>query len=561
MASSDGNALWPPGTVRLEDPNAPTGQDIILQPQPTDDPNDPLNWAQWRKYVNIGLVCLYVAYTAEFINAGAPTWGLMHDQLGFSYEILNDSYAAGCAALAVGSLLLIPFALKFGRRPLYLFSTVLQFCLSIWSAKMQTVADLMLINVLQCLFGSLAEVIVQMTIADLFFVHQRGKMNALYVWVWLLSSYLGMLIAGFVAKGQGWRWVWWWNAIIFGVSIFIVGFGYEETKYSPPASSHVSNMPPATEDNMDNTSFVEGKKSTDLKETQSNPPVADLASIPAAEHASPTHITTVKINPNIPKKTYWQRLAITTTTQSSGGSNDSFLHHMYQPLILLTTIPAIAYAALVYGILVGLGDVMSTTLSTFLTRPPYNFDSSQVGLMALPRMIGVTIGALIIGPMSDWWIVWLSRRRGGIYEPETRLWCIIPFLLFVPVGALMFGIGLNNGLPWPIIAVGLALYNIGVTPINSIIITYLTDSYREVIGDALVGVTVVRNTFSTAFIFALSPWIAAIGIKYVLVTILLIACLILMVFGVFIRYGRTFRERSASRYEYYAQRQYKDRMF
>lgn len=81
----------------------------------------------------------------------------------------------------------------------------------------------------------------------------------------------------------------------------------------------------------------------------------------------------------------------------------------------------------------------------------------------------------------------------------------------------------------------------------------------QIIGDALVGVTVVRNTFSTAFIFAMTPWIAAIGLKWVLVTILLIACAILMFFGVFIRYGKTFRSHTASRYEYYAARQYKDR--
>lgn len=71
-------------------------------------------------------------------------------------------------------------------------------------------------------------------------------------------------------------------------------------------------------------------------------------------------------------------------------------------------------------------------------------------------MVSVTIGALIIGPMGDWWVVWLSRRRGGIYDAKMRLWCIIPFLLFAPLGTLMFDISLNNGLPQPIIAVGLA---------------------------------------------------------------------------------------------------------
>jgi MFS family permease len=470
------NTLWPPGTVLLEKMNAASGPDLILQPRPSPDPNDPLNWTLWRKYLNMGLVCFYVAMVAEFINVSTPTWSPMERELGFSYEILNNSYAAGCAALAIGSLLLIPFALKFGRRPLYLFSTVAQFALSVWSAKMRTVVDLMLINILQCLFGSLAEVIVQMTIADVFSVHQRGRMNTIYVWVWMLSGYLGSFIDGFVAAGQGWRWVWWWNVIIFGVAMFVVAFGYEETKFIP--------SPSLTGDNISKSAPPEdlgsSSKSADDKTVAPVPGTVDIMAIPAAEGKAPSPYVPVTVDTTIPRKTYWQRLAIINTTSSSTQSNSSFFQHMYQPLILLTTIPAVTYTALVYGILVGLGDVMSTTLSTFLPQAPYNFSTDQVGLMSLPRMIGVTIGALAIGPISDWWIVFLSRRRGGVYDPEMRLWCIVLFLFFVPAGALLFGFGLDGGLPWPVIAVGLVLYNIGVTLINSIVLTYLTDSYTEV---------------------------------------------------------------------------------
>lgn len=493
-SSTGSNSMWPPGTLCLADVTASDRKAIILQPRPSDDPNDPLNWTSWRKYLNMGLVCFYVAMVAEFINASTPTWGPMETELGFTGEILNDSYAAGCAALAVGSVILIPFALKFGRRPLYLFSTVVQFAVSIWSAKMQTVGDLMAVNVIQCFFGSLAEAIVQMTIADLFFVHQRGRMNALYVWSWLLSSYMGILVAGFVASGLGWRWIWWLNAIIFGVAFFVVGFGYEETKFCPPLSLTTTDVPlngtnenqsivcnPQDQDTKkDESEKVEGKSSAEMRRLYAEQGATDLFPIETANKTPSDNITALTINSNIPMKTYWQRIALTTTTASPGAANDSFYRHMYQPLIILMTIPAITWTALVYGILVALGDVMSTTMSAYLPGPPYNFSPYEVGLMSLPRMIGVTIGALIVGPLSDWWIVFLSRRRNGIFEPEMRLWCMIPFLPFVVAGALLFAIGLSDHRPWPVIAVGLALYNIGVTPINTLTITYLTDSYKDV---------------------------------------------------------------------------------
>lgn len=61
-----------------------------------------------------------------------------------------------------------------------------------------------------------------------------------------------------------------------------------------------------------------------------------------------------------------------------------------------------------------------------------------------------------------------------------RLWAMVPFLPFAPAGAFMFGIGLNNGDPWPVLAVGYAICSFGTTPISSIALTYITDSYTEV---------------------------------------------------------------------------------
>ncbi|KIW87922.1 uncharacterized protein Z519_11507 [Cladophialophora bantiana CBS 173.52] len=54
--------------------------------------------------------------------------------------------------------------------------------IAIWSARVQNVADLMLVNILGRFVGALGEVMIQMTVADVFFVHQRGLMNSIYIW-------------------------------------------------------------------------------------------------------------------------------------------------------------------------------------------------------------------------------------------------------------------------------------------------------------------------------------------------------------------------------------------
>lgn len=61
-----------------------------------------------------------------------------------------------------------------------------------------------------------------------------------------------------------------------------------------------------------------------------------------------------------------------------------------------------------------------------------------------------------------------------------RLWAMAPFVPFVPLGALLFGVALERGWSWWVVAVGNAVCQFGVTPISSLALTYVTDSYADV---------------------------------------------------------------------------------
>lgn len=62
---------------------------------------------------------------------------------------------------------------------------------------------------------------VQITVADLFFIHQRGLMNSIYIWVANTGANLAPVAAGFITDSQGWRWVWWYFVIFFGVTLLM----------------------------------------------------------------------------------------------------------------------------------------------------------------------------------------------------------------------------------------------------------------------------------------------------------------------------------------------------
>lgn len=82
------------------------------------------------------------------------------------------------------------------------------------------------------------------------------------------------------------------------------------------------------------------------------------------------------------------------------------------------------------------------------------------------------------------------------------------------------------------------------------------DAYVQVIGDALVAVTFTRNALGTIFVFALSPWIAQVGVANVYVTVGVIGIVVLLFILVFVWKGKHMRRWTATRYRTYADRQF-----
>lgn len=397
----------------------------------------------------------------------------MNRELDFSYALLNDSYAAGCASLAIGAILLIPLALKFGRRPVYIFSTAVQCGLCVWLAEMKSVLDLMIPSIMVSFVGALAEVLVQMTVADVYFVHQRGRVNTIYYWIMAVGTHLPPVAGGYITLSQGWRWVWWWVAILLGTGLVGLVFLYEETMFPRHIDGvQVTNSsgmgPSADKERQDLQVKRDGGR---IEEAQPRRPGEN-----GIEEANP-RLFSIEIDHSIPKKTYWNKLRLWTVSPTP------FIHvvcHIYEPLVILFTFPAILFMAIVYGVSTTCATVTVTTLSSVMTLPPYNFGAQEIGLMGIPPFIGVSLSSLMCGPLMDWVVLVLARRNGGIFEPEMRLWVPLVFTPFVPAGLFMFGIGLDNGTHWLLPAFGLALMGFGMVPASSAALTYLTDSYTEV---------------------------------------------------------------------------------
>jgi MFS family permease len=118
-----------------------------------------------RKTVQITLLSFYGMMVFALLTIAVPLWQDMNVQLGFTYPELNNSYGISAASMSFGCVVFTPFALRYGRRPVYIVTSLLMFICSIWSAKMKTVGDLYGTNFVMGLAGSVNEALYQMTVS------------------------------------------------------------------------------------------------------------------------------------------------------------------------------------------------------------------------------------------------------------------------------------------------------------------------------------------------------------------------------------------------------------
>ena len=317
---------------------------------------------------------------------------------------------------------------------------------------------------------------------------------------------------------------------------------YEETKYVQTMSGHST-----TQNEAALTSEVEATyRKNSLQAEDTDPKEPELGSVERTRSV---------INTGIPSKTYRQRMALWTPTPGS------IIHHFYQPIIVLFTFPAVTYTALTYGITLATFAIMTSVQATYMLLPPYNFTAIGVGLMNLPPFIGSVLGFFVGGYLNDISILYLSKRNGGIFEPEMRLWLAIPAIICVPAGILMFGIGLAYGIAWPLLAVGYGLWGFGFVVSSDIALAYCTDCYQDIIGDALVGIVFSRNVFSVIVLFTITPWITGMGIQNLhILTAAIIFVVLLIPLGL-LKWGKWARVWTEPRYREYAMRQPTSRTF
>lgn len=166
--------------------------------------------------------------------------------------------------------------------------------------------------------------------------------------------------------------------------------------------------------------------------------------------------------------------------------HDNWLRVAFRPFVLYAY-PAILWSSVVYSLSVGWLIVLSESVSLiYKNRETYNFTSLQTGLVYISPFIGGILGTAVAGKVSDLIVRFMSRRNGGIYEPEYRLVMAIPIALTTGIGLMGFGWSAQERDNWIVPTVFFGIISFGCSLGSTTAITFAVDSYRVYAGEALV---------------------------------------------------------------------------
>ena len=105
-----------------------------------------------------------------------PDWKVT----GMSSAIAKTAYFFNCTALfqGLGNLVWMPLINKYGRRPVYMTAFTIYTITAIWCAVAKQYANFLVARIVMGIAAGAGECLAPVTIADIFFLHERGTMTA-----------------------------------------------------------------------------------------------------------------------------------------------------------------------------------------------------------------------------------------------------------------------------------------------------------------------------------------------------------------------------------------------
>ena len=379
---------------------APDGRTILI-PQPSDDPNDPLNWSPFRKH----LVLIIISMTAFLPDYGSATGAVtLLPQAAvwkLSPDYVNHSQVGNVFMLGAGGIFVAFLSAYFGRLPVLFWFLLVAVATAIWCAAATTFDSFMAARILNGFFSTVSQAGGLMFINDMFFFHQRARKINIWAGFIILSPYFGPLFAAFIINTQSWPVPFWVYVAETALCFVLVILFVDETYYDRriPAEQQ-----PQRKSRIMRLIGIEQRR----------------------QHLLPNTFT----------QALWRPFAV-----------------LLKPTVFLSSL----YYLLTFAWVVGI----NTTLAIFLT-PLYNFGPKQIGFFYFTPITAAILGEIVGHWMHDFIAKQYIHKHNGHFEPEVRLraiWFSTPWMI---AGLILLGFALENKYHYMVSSVGWGMYVFGI---------------------------------------------------------------------------------------------------
>ncbi|KAK5313543.1 hypothetical protein LTR93_010847 [Exophiala xenobiotica] len=452
---------------------------IVLVPQPSDDPNDPLNWPAVKKLTVTTILCfggcLYASVISGLLNPGVAVIAQEY------YRPISDIVLlSGYQLLTAGSTgaFVAAISRKYGKRPVFFISSLLGFVGSIVGSVTKNYNGLLAARIIQGGSTAAYESLLVSLIGDLYFVHERGLYMAVVQFVLgCVSNFVG-IVAGPITTNLGWR-----NTV---------------------QPQRLLNTDETLEENLEAVAVLEKKgrpRHVEQPESHHNNDDNNIG--------EPIQVTSTRQSIIPPKKTFVQELALFNGTFTG----ENFLQLVIAPFAVCTNV-VVLWVVVVTGTMTATYVAQAVVLAQIFSPPPYLLTPTGVGNLFLGPFTGGVIASIFLAFINDPIIKACARKNNGIYEPEFRL-VVLPVGLLA--GAALMGWGVACEQHVNVYATstlqGISLFGILFVAISAS--GYGLDAFRDLSSEMFVAGIIYKNFLFYGFSNFVNNWVTTSGPKAV----------------------------------------------
>ncbi|PYH46222.1 synaptic vesicle transporter [Aspergillus saccharolyticus JOP 1030-1] len=416
-----------------------------------------------------------------------------------SVTLLNGSLVM---ALGVSSYVCSPLATCFGKRPVYLCTTLLVLASCCWAAASRSYTSLLASRVFQGLgMGAFLSLAGTSSINEVFLEDERGVRVGLWNFAFIVCVNLTPVISGYVISSLSWRWAFWLEAILFGGVLVATILFFPETTTTTTVRmdggvAAVDDRIPTTPPDTIDTKSASEVDIAEKQQQQSVVPLDDTASVAIAS-----------------------TVPITTTTQKLQALSLALV----SPLAILLH-PVVLWGCIMWSVTFTWTILLGAVASQIFTAPPYNMSTIAVGnLTGLAPGIGSALGTVLGGWLCDWTRRLLSRAPApappshppanspGTVDPESRLPVLLPATITMAVGAFGLGAATERGDSAVVCGVFMAILNFAVGMGCTGIVAYTNDVCAERAGDAFGLAMLMKSALAFGLTFVWNDYLGKHG--------------------------------------------------